>query len=427
MKKLLLFVFIIAMGLPAFAHAAGESCNLSNPCTYPETCGSICKADTAGLGTGAVCVSKAGSADLDSQKPYTPSVTNSPPSTASAPPGDSTFVPLAPIPGLTDSQSNISSSSIAGFLNNLYKFLIGIAAALAIIMIIWGGWEIMTQDSISKHGEGRSKIEQALLGLGLILAPVLVFTIINPSILNLNVEIPPLQTPEGVALEQPANKVDPDQLQPGQIVIACTDNPSCLAAKKKCTDDGSTDAAVKCVDTGGTLHMVSVIVGAFGIYSCGGENQSLAVVCSTPGHSGTDPNDGSIKSIFDGGYTDLVRFTGEDAYKKAGAYTCQDSSQIRYKAFSNTAQTNWYAICYTPTLSYRTVESLSGKIDDSPVDKGSFDLYKGQCQALDDGMSAEGFTPNFKFSYTVGSEVSCTAAESAYQACYSSQASCKPQ
>jgi hypothetical protein len=98
------------------------------------------------------------------------------------------FVPLAPIPGLTES-GVANSGSFALFFNNLYKYLIGFAALLAVIEIIWGGLLISTQDSISKKGEGKEKIEMAIFGLILVLSPVLVFSIINPSILNLSLNL----------------------------------------------------------------------------------------------------------------------------------------------------------------------------------------------------------------------------------------------
>lgn len=106
---------------------------------------------------------------------------------------NSGFTALAPIPGLTEGVT-ANSAGLANFFNNLYKYLIGIAAALAIIMIIWGGLEISTQDSISKQGAGKEKIKQALFGLLLVLSPVIVFSIINPSILNLSLNLPELDT-----------------------------------------------------------------------------------------------------------------------------------------------------------------------------------------------------------------------------------------
>jgi len=109
------------------------------------------------------------------------------------------FTALAPIPGLTDpatlnTASGINANTLANFFNNLYKFLIGLAAILAIIEIIWGGLEYSTQDSISKKSDGKHRIYQAIFGLVLVLSPVLVFSIINPSILNLSLNLDPLDT-----------------------------------------------------------------------------------------------------------------------------------------------------------------------------------------------------------------------------------------
>ncbi len=135
------------------------------------------------------------------------------------------FTALAPIPGLTD-KSIIDSVGFANFFNNLYKYVIGLAAVLAVIMIIWGGLEISTQDSISKQGAGRERITQAIYGLILVLLPVLVFTIINPSILKLSLNLTEidlkhaqyLPTTQLVTLS--AAKIDERQLSGGTVLYA---------------------------------------------------------------------------------------------------------------------------------------------------------------------------------------------------------------
>lgn len=107
------------------------------------------------------------------------------------------FVALAPIPGLTGPGVTdvVNSTSLAKFFNNLYKYLIGLAAVLAVIQIIWGGARIaMNQDNVSILMENKGKIYNAILGLVLVLSPVLVFSIINPSILNLSLNLEPLKT-----------------------------------------------------------------------------------------------------------------------------------------------------------------------------------------------------------------------------------------
>jgi hypothetical protein len=105
------------------------------------------------------------------------------------------FCALAPIPGLTDdtgSGSILGSDSFALFFNNLYKFMLGLAIALAIIEIIWGGLQYSTTDSIGNKEAGKTRIRNAILGLILILSPVLVFSIINPNILNLSISLTPI-------------------------------------------------------------------------------------------------------------------------------------------------------------------------------------------------------------------------------------------
>lgn len=106
------------------------------------------------------------------------------------------FTALAPIPGLTSPEvtSVINSTSLANFFNNLYKYCIGLAATLAVIQIIWSGLDIAIfhKDAVSAIMDSKDKIYNAIYGLILVLSPVLVFSIINPSILNLSLNLPPI-------------------------------------------------------------------------------------------------------------------------------------------------------------------------------------------------------------------------------------------
>lgn len=89
---------------------------------------------------------------------------------------------------------------------------------LAVIQIIRGGLLIATSGSIGSHTEGRELITQAILGLVLVLSPVLVFYIINPSILNLSANIPPLNISRGNANGDATNQ--PASVETG--VAGCT-------------------------------------------------------------------------------------------------------------------------------------------------------------------------------------------------------------
>lgn len=181
-NRIFLSLFGVALAcsvvaVPTLSHAKGNTATYGQACTSDSDCSSGESCLAASSGSGKTC-------QLTSTQTATTGST-----------GNATgFVPLAPIPGLTSAQSNVTASTLANFLNNLYLYLIGAAATLAVIMIIWGGLEIATQDSVSKQGAGRNKIQQALFGLVLVLSPFLVFSIINPAILNLSIALPPLDT-----------------------------------------------------------------------------------------------------------------------------------------------------------------------------------------------------------------------------------------
>ncbi|MFA7302428.1 MAG: hypothetical protein WC030_01650 [Candidatus Paceibacterota bacterium] len=154
-------------------------------------------------------------------------------------PEGSAFCPLAPIPGLTEAggaTTVIESQNLASFFNQLYIYLIGLAAAAAVVQIIWGGLEISTKDSVSKQSDGKARIQQALFGLVLVLSPVLVFSIINPSILNLSLNLQPLDT---------ATKA-PDKT-PRADGSSCQENSDCSSRVCRPNSALSSDLGKTCV------------------------------------------------------------------------------------------------------------------------------------------------------------------------------------
>jgi hypothetical protein len=112
------------------------------------------------------------------------------------------YCALAPLPGLTD-RTTVNAifqkeGNFEAFLNNLYVYLIGGAAILTVIMITWGGAEIAwNRESVARILDGKGKILNALFGLVVVLSPVIVFAVINPEILKLNLSMPALRTSWG--------------------------------------------------------------------------------------------------------------------------------------------------------------------------------------------------------------------------------------
>jgi hypothetical protein len=96
----------------------------------------------------------------------------------------SNFVPLTNIPAIT---GFAGAGNLTAFFNNLYKICIGVAATIAVIQIMRAGIMYMGGDSITETKQARALIGTSVGGLLLVLSPVIVFGIINPKILSLQV------------------------------------------------------------------------------------------------------------------------------------------------------------------------------------------------------------------------------------------------
>ncbi len=90
------------------------------------------------------------------------------------------FIPLEPLPGITDTSNPIE------YFNSLFRLGVIIAGFLAVFMIVVGGFKYMSTDSVSGKGEAKEAITAALSGLFLILISVILLQIINPDILSFN-------------------------------------------------------------------------------------------------------------------------------------------------------------------------------------------------------------------------------------------------
>jgi hypothetical protein len=119
----------------------------------------------------------------------TPPPPTTPPPTATPPPTTTdddgvAFVSLTNSPALEGAGN---AATLPTFVNSLYKIAIGLAAVLAVLQIIRAGIMYMGGDSVTEKKEAKSLIALSIGGLVLILSPVIVFSIINPSILDLKI------------------------------------------------------------------------------------------------------------------------------------------------------------------------------------------------------------------------------------------------
>lgn len=102
---------------------------------------------------------------------------------------------IAPLPGTsvpcTDSSGRPSEcTNLNRYLPTAFNLTVGIAVALAFIMITFGGVTYATSDSLSGTQKGREYITNAIIGLLLVIGSYVILYTINPNILNFSILIP---------------------------------------------------------------------------------------------------------------------------------------------------------------------------------------------------------------------------------------------
>lgn len=93
------------------------------------------------------------------------------------------YVPLSknlPLIGSGALDTNLTTLA-----NNVLGISVGLAAALAVIMLAIGGFKYMTSDSVFNMGSAKEQITNAIVGLLIVLGAVLVLGFINPEIVGL--------------------------------------------------------------------------------------------------------------------------------------------------------------------------------------------------------------------------------------------------
>lgn len=128
---------------------------------------------------------------------------------ASANAGSDAYQLLAPIPEFGDSYN---VGSFDKYVNIFIKLSITVAAILAVIFIVLGGFKYMTSESLSLKEEGKENIKNAIIGLILLSASFLILNTINPQILKFKLEIPSVNVKESNTQITPLNYGTTDDL-----------------------------------------------------------------------------------------------------------------------------------------------------------------------------------------------------------------------
>lgn len=81
-----------------------------------------------------------------------------------------------------------NATELPAFFNSIYMICIGLAAVIGVLQIMRAGVTWMTAGgSHEKIGDAKNLIRDTIIGLILVLAPTIVFSIINPEILSLKI------------------------------------------------------------------------------------------------------------------------------------------------------------------------------------------------------------------------------------------------
>jgi len=107
------------------------------------------------------------------------------------------YTPLAPLPCTTLKDSNgvpnctqdAKTTTLTNYLPGVFTLAIGLAAAMAFVMISWGGFTLITTDSVYGKQEGREKVWNAVKGLVLVLGAWAILFTINPQLVNFNLNV----------------------------------------------------------------------------------------------------------------------------------------------------------------------------------------------------------------------------------------------
>lgn len=109
--------------------------------------------------------------------------------------GNDTYTFLAPLPGLREVTGN---EGVAKFLEKFFIIMISLAGVLAVLSLIFAGFQYITTGVFSVKTDAKDRILNSILGLLLALGAFVILNTINPDLVNnlgLNIESVTLTTP----------------------------------------------------------------------------------------------------------------------------------------------------------------------------------------------------------------------------------------
>lgn len=95
---------------------------------------------------------------------------------------------LAPLP-LSESGALVGSTDVGSYIKNVVRLTIALAGALAVLQIIFAGFQYITTEAMSGKSSARKDINNALIGLMLAIGAYVILNTINPRLVNFDLNI----------------------------------------------------------------------------------------------------------------------------------------------------------------------------------------------------------------------------------------------
>ncbi|MBU4284878.1 hypothetical protein KKF60_03300 [Patescibacteria group bacterium] len=100
------------------------------------------------------------------------------------------------IPGAQSPNEMSETSDLPNLVNYIYKFALLACGVVAFISILIGAIQYVTSaGNASKAGDAKDRITQALLGVLILLAAVVILNTINPDLVDISFELPAIEKP----------------------------------------------------------------------------------------------------------------------------------------------------------------------------------------------------------------------------------------
>ncbi len=280
--------------------------------------------------------------------------------------------PAVPIPGVeftnaVERDGMIEIPYLAQYISGIYRLSVGLGAILAAIMIVYGGFRYMLAAALPQVQESKSIIQDAVIGLVVLLSSFLILKTINPKL----VEVAPLRiqriqnipVSEDSAFDSLAMEADPDSPADGPAATgnAGTTGPGparfcrqTLAARPRPNNSTVWCAACQSVVSCGTRIIggpdpaCPALIG-----SCGGSyGKFLASVtgnCSGKTFRSLEGLDGGTYGILGYMHQNLPQLLQKLQRKDAATYnrvlTAGNNRDISANAFCTSNQTDRGFIC----------------------------------------------------------------------------------